>query len=143
MFRRWSLIFLLAMPAVAHAAAVKTAGCLKALTPLVAGTIVTDASYERIACPSTLAPNALAYDTATKTVRLERGVDAGAILPRYVGYGMGLIQPGQHLQLVIRIGAVQVTRDVEALQTARSGQRLFVRDGNGTVRSVRYEATTP
>lgn len=49
------------------------------------------------------------------------------------------VRPGQKLHVVTELGTVRVERDVEALQTARPGQRLFVRSADGQVFSIRYE----
>lgn len=48
------------------------------------------------------------------------------------------VRPGETISLTTRAGPVRVARDVEALQAARAGQRLFVRAADGTVMSVRY-----
>jgi len=50
---------------------------------------------------------------------------------------------GDHLQLTTAAGPVRVAREVEALQPARSGQRLFVRAADGKTLSVVYQAATP
>jgi hypothetical protein len=48
------------------------------------------------------------------------------------------IARGRHLALVANVGPVRVTRDVEALQSAGPGERLFVRDADGQILSTRY-----
>lgn len=52
------------------------------------------------------------------------------------------VRRGDHLRLATGAGPVRVERDVEALQAARDGQRLFVRAADGKTWSVRYQAAT-
>lgn len=47
------------------------------------------------------------------------------------------IRAGDPLTVSIRVGPVEVQRDVEALQDARAGQQLFVRTQSGTVLTAR------
>jgi len=53
------------------------------------------------------------------------------------------VRRGDHLRLATTAGPVRVERDVEALQAARNGQRLFVRAADGKTLSVVYQAPTP
>lgn len=48
------------------------------------------------------------------------------------------VSRGSRLTMVASVGPVRVTRAVEALQQTRPGGRLFVRDGDGQILSVRY-----
>ena len=50
------------------------------------------------------------------------------------------VRRGDHLRLATVAGPVRVERDVEALQPARTGQRLFVRAADGKTLSVVYQA---
>jgi len=53
------------------------------------------------------------------------------------------VRRGDHLRLATVAGPVRVERDVEALQPARDGQRLFVRAADGKTLSVVYRTPTP
>ena len=53
------------------------------------------------------------------------------------------IHRGDHLHLTTIAGPVRVEREVEALQSARDGQRLFVRAADGQTLSVVYRAPSP
>jgi flagella basal body P-ring formation protein FlgA len=53
------------------------------------------------------------------------------------------VKPGDRLFLIVRIGDVRIERDVEAVQPARPGQRLFVRTREGQLISVRLEDLEP
>ena len=48
------------------------------------------------------------------------------------------VSPGDRVSLSTAAGAVRIERQVEALQAARPGQRLFVRDVDGRSFSVLY-----
>jgi hypothetical protein len=41
------------------------------------------------------------------------------------------VQPGDEIHLTVNAGPVRIDRQVRALQPARAGQRLFVRDADG------------
>jgi hypothetical protein len=52
------------------------------------------------------------------------------------------IARGSSLTLVSRVGPVTITREVTAMQPGRPGGRMFVRDPEGAVFSVRIDAQT-
>lgn len=53
------------------------------------------------------------------------------------------VRPGDALILAVFAGPVRVEREVTALQPARPGHRLFVRDRQGQVFTARYERAAP
>jgi flagella basal body P-ring formation protein FlgA len=117
--------------------------CLTTLTPLVAGALADDAAFQKTRCTADAVALAFRYDPATGAVHLARALDIGAVVPEFPGYGTAMVRPGQVLRLVVQVGSVRIDRDVEALQAAHPGQRLFVRAHDGTVLSVRFESLTP
>lgn len=112
--------------------------CLKALTVIAAGTVPEDESFAVAACPSRTPAPAFRHDEVARFSRLARDVAAGEIVRRYPEFGSDVVRPGQRLTLVIKAGAISLERQVEALQPARQGQRLFVRASDGQVLSAEY-----
>jgi hypothetical protein len=98
--------------------------------------------FVRVGCPSGGVERAFRRDNTTGVTRLSRAVSAGETVPSYPEYGIDMIEPGQNLRLVVIMGAARIERQVEALQPARPGQRLFVRSDDGEVLSVRYWKAT-
>jgi hypothetical protein len=84
---------------------------------------------------------AFRYDRSSGVSRLARDLAAGDVVERFPEYGADMVLPGQHLKLVVKIGNVRVERQVEALQRARPGERLFVEGGDGQILSVRFESS--
>lgn len=133
---------LVAIPEPGVASATPQVGCLKALAALAPGAVPDSSSFEPVACPDgTIAP-AFRYDRARGFPRLARAVAEAEIVPVYPHFGADMVRPGQTLQLVIASGAVRIERQVEAMQAARPGQRLFVRSSDGQILSVRYGSGT-
>jgi flagella basal body P-ring formation protein FlgA len=99
--------------------------------------------FERVACPDGKLDNPYRYDAALGIARLARPVAQGEIVRAAPEFGASMIRPGDVLELVSAAGSVRIERDVEALQAARPGQRLFVRAHDGQVISVRYEDVAP
>lgn len=118
-------------------------GCLRALTPLAAGKVADSADFERVVCPQPMPAPAFRYDTAMHATRTMRPFAQGEVVPIFSEFGANLVLPGQVLQLITQSGAVRIIRQVEAMQAARSGERLFVKSSDGQVFSARYEAVSP
>ena len=117
--------------------------CLKVLVPLAADTVPVSGDFESADCGGGRIAAAFRYDRANGTTRLSRAVAPGQIVPVYPEFGIGMVQPGQMLQLIVKSGPARIERQVEAMQPARSGQRLFVRSSDGQILSVRYEGGAP
>ena len=113
--------------------------CLKALSALAAGSVPIVANFAAVECPNKAPMPTFHYDKAAGASRLSRSVAQDEVVPLFPEFGQKLVQPGQMLRIVVFSGAVRVEREVETLQTARPGQRLFVRSSDGQVLSVRYE----
>jgi len=117
--------------------------CLRALVPAEAGSVPRADAFERVACPDGKLDNPYRYDAALGIARLARPLAQGEIVRASPEFDTAMVRPGDTLELVSAAGAVRIERDVEALQAARPGQRLFVRAGDGEVLSVRYEDVAP
>jgi hypothetical protein len=131
------------MAALGGHAAMAAPHCLQARAPLAVGAIPLSEQFAPADCPAAPGEGAFHYDRASGTTTLARAVAQGEIVPVYPEYGADMIHPGQMLHLVVVAGAARIERQVEALQPARPGQRLFVKSADGKILSVRYEETTP
>jgi len=130
---------LAAVIAATLAAALPSSGCLAVRAPLAAGTIADTKDFDRSDClPGKLA-GAFVYDRVALATRISRNLSAGEIVPSFPEFGENVVLPGQKLKLISAFGAVRIEREVEAVQEARPGQRLFVRSADGQVVSARYE----
>lgn len=139
-----AVVLVTAMLAASQAApAPRAQDCLRALVSVESGSIPRSDAFERIACPDAKADNPYRYDTAQGVARLAHPLAQGDVVRSFPEFGLEMIRPGDTLELVSAAGAVRIERDVEALQAARPGQRLFVRARDGAVLSVRYEDVAP
>jgi flagella basal body P-ring formation protein FlgA len=127
---------ILAMPAA------KAASCLRVLKPVPQGSIIQSQNFIAAPCGTPL-ERSFAYERANGAVQATRDLSGGEIVPAYAGYAPKSVAPGETLTLVVRLGAVRVARQVEALQAAGPGERLFVRSEDGQVLSVRYVPGVP
>jgi len=114
--------------------------CLRALLTLSPNEVPSPKSFERTECPSGGVSAAFRYDRVHGTSRTSRAVSEGEIVRAFPEFGTDLVLPGDVLHLVIVSGFVRIERQVEAMQSARSGQRLFVKGQNGEILSVLYKS---
>ena len=117
--------------------------CLKALAPLLQGAAPLSANFTATDCAGPTVAAAFRHDAARGVTLAARNISADEIVPAYPEYGADIVMPGQVLHLVVRSGAARIERQVEALQPARPGQRLFVRSQDGEIISVRYRRSGP
>ncbi|HEY0302459.1 MAG TPA: hypothetical protein VGC36_14035 [Rhizomicrobium sp.] len=117
--------------------------CLRALAPLAQGGVPRAAGFAPAACPDEHVAAAFRRDAVRAFTVAARPIALGEIVPAYPDFGADMVVPGQRLHLVVRAGAVRIERQVEALQPARRGQRLFVRCSDGEILSVRYGGGAP
>ena len=117
--------------------------CLRADKALAAGSIAQTAAFVPAKCFGEGAVKSFDYDRADHVTRLARDLEKDEIVGRFPEFGEGAVEPGEALTLVIVAGTVRVERQVEALQKARAGERLFVRSRDGAVFAVRYEQVHP
>jgi hypothetical protein len=127
----------------AMAASAHDLRCLEVRAPLAAGAIPLSQQFAPADCPAASVQVAFHYDRATGATTLARPLAAGEIVPVYPEYGAAMVHPGEMLKLVVATGAVRIERQVEAMQPARPGQRLFVKSADGQILSVRYEEVRP
>ena len=115
------------------------ASCLRALVDLSAGTTPDSASFESAPCPQAPLSPTFRYDPQRRAAVLTTAIVRGGIVRAFADFDAGAIEPGQTLHLVVTFGAARIERPVQALQSARPGERLFVKCEDGTILSVRYE----
>ena len=125
------------------ATAMLAMSCLLTLSPVAGDSVPPAESFARTPCPHDAVATPWRYDGGRKVTVASRALTAGEILRPYPEFGVAMLRPGDKVRLVSTAGAVRVERDVEALQPARPGERLFVRSGDGEVMSVRYEEVVP
>lgn len=114
--------------------------CLQAHAALHAGAVAAGADFSPASCPEAKLAPAFRHDVARGGSIVLRPIAEGEIIRAYPDYGVPMVQAGEKLRLLLAAGAARIEREVEALQAARPGQRLFVRTGDGQILSVRYEA---
>jgi hypothetical protein len=114
--------------------------CLKALAPMDADSAPDSGKFEPVDCDGKTKA-AFRYDQAGGFTRAFRAIAAGEIIPSYPEFSADMVRPGQRLQLVVVSGVARVERQVVAMQSARPGQRLFVKSSDGQILSVRFEGS--
>lgn len=115
------------------------AHCLRAQSYQAADSIPVSLNFVPSECPQARPAPAFRYDPATRSSRLSRAIADNEVVSSFPEFGQELVQPGQAIAILIVLGKTRIERRVEALQTARPGQSLFVRGSNGQIFSVRYE----
>jgi hypothetical protein len=81
---------------------------------------------------------ALRYDSAARTPIAVSVLPAGTYLGRLMPLPDRQVAAGEPLLLRSSAGPVTIEREVTAMQPARPGARLFVRDPDGRIFAVRY-----
>jgi len=117
--------------------------CLSVLLPQPSGTIVDLTAFRPANCPNEKIQSAFRYDQAQHVSRARRVLAVGEIVPSFPEFGSALVRPGDKLRLVVSAGPIRIERDVEAIQTARSGEQLFVRGADGVVFAARFQEAIP
>jgi len=106
--------------------------CLAAVRDIGVGEPVHSAAFVNAACTPAV-QNVFVYEPATQTVRTARAIAKGALVVRYPDLERQRIAAGDPLTFAVRAGTARIERRVEALQSVRSGSRLFVRSLDGKV----------
>lgn len=101
------------------------------------GDIIGPTNTKSAGCETELASARLSYDRKNGRILAGEALAAGTNLGRLWFADTGA-EAGEDLVLIARSGPVSVRRPVTALQSARPGHRLFVRDQNGSVYSIRF-----
>ena len=87
-------------------------------------------------CTSARPPLALTYDRRHAIVHTAEAGEAGHYIGPLVSLPPDLIEQGETLRLRVSAGPVTITRDIVAVQSAQTGESLFVRDADGHVFAV-------
>jgi hypothetical protein len=112
--------------------------CLRATHAMAAGAVPTAKDFAPAPCDGNKRASAIRYDVALRAARLSRTLQPDEIIPAIPPALMAGVGPGDTLTVQAHVGPVVVQREVEALQAAHPGQKLFVRAADGTVMSVIY-----
>lgn len=123
------------------------ASCARVVRPVAQGQVLVSADFAAAPCEAvdrtTAAPRPWRYDSAAHVLRARAPLTAGRIVDAPPSALLAVVRPGQALRVSVRAGAVIVEREVVALQSARAGQRVFVRDVRGGVFAAQLPAARP
>jgi len=120
----------------------RPAACLRAERDVPPGEALDRAAFAPADCTDA-ATRAGRLDRARGEVRANRPIAAGEIVRAWLGSEADRVRSGDILSLNVEIGGVRIEREVEALQGASAGARLFVRAKDGQIFSARYETAAP
>jgi len=112
--------------------------CMRATQARAAGAVPTTRDFVPVPCGDAKPAAAVRYDPTLRAVRLVHALQPGDVVAAIPASMMAGVGPGETLYVQVHVGPVVVQRQVEALQPAHPGQKLFVRSADGTVMSVRY-----
>lgn len=115
--------------------------CMQAVKTIPAGAIVAVGDFERAACAKS--DPAFRYDARARAIRALRELKRGEVVEAPPASLLPTVRRGEHLVVSATVGPVVVQRDVEALQAASPGERLFVRAADGAVFSVLLPEARP
>lgn len=108
-------------------------GCFAASRAIRMEESVTSGDVEMVDCEDAAVAPTLRVDPASRQVRARADIAPGQYLGRiWVPDGRS-VNRGDSVRVIARIGAVEVSRDVTAVQAARPGQSFFVVDADGHV----------
>lgn len=109
------------------------ASCFEAARTLSAGTPIDAGDVVAVACDSKRDVVAVRYDRSARAALPVAAVPAGGYLGRLSVLPSGGVAKGERLTLRSAAGPVVIEREVTALQSGRSGDRIFVQDASGAV----------
>ena len=112
--------------------------CMRATHALTAGAVPTTRDFVAVSCGETKPSTVVRYDRALRAATLTHALQPGDMVAAIPASLMAGNSPGERLNVQVHVGPVVVQREVEALQPANPGQRLFVRAADGTVMSALY-----
>ena len=110
--------------------------CYAARTSLDAGAFLYSGNVDRVSCRSETLVPPLQFDSFALTLKTKEHIAAGRYLGPVRVPAWRPVAANKTMQLVSRHGPVSVTRNVTTLQTAREGNRVFVRTEDGDVFSA-------
>lgn len=116
------------------AVSVPVDACREIAVARIAGQEVSEADTLPVPCQKQSAPmKALRFDRASRRILARRDLMAGEYLGRAFFPPKPLVAEGQDVALKAKVGHVTLVRLATALQPARSGERYFVRLGDGRI----------
>jgi hypothetical protein len=89
-------------------------------------------------CKTAATAGVLHYDRRVGLVRAVRDIQRDEVVAAVPGFELASVRPGQKIYISTRVGSVRVQREVEAVQAASDGRRLFVRAADGAVFAVPF-----
>ena len=112
-------------------------GCVAAIRDIAAGEPLSAGLLERVVCriEDRSAPR-LRFAPASGSVTAAEALPAGTYLDRLSVSAQPVLPKGTRVTLRAMSGPAIVERQVTTLQSAKSGQRVFVRDDGGNVFAV-------
>ncbi len=113
--------------------------CLRVTRAINPGTPAAMRYFEAQPCPDPPVQRAFRYDGTRRTVMTTRALVAGEVVRSFAGVEEGGIIPGDQVKLRAGAGPIVVERPVEVLQSARPGERLFVRTADGAVLAISFQ----
>jgi hypothetical protein len=117
--------------------------CAFARAPLPAGAILTEADVERAPCSASNETASLDYDRLNQILRTRESVSAGGSFGRLAPLPAAAIESGAPIAFVASVGVVRIERRVAAAQSARAGERIFVRAASGETFALPFPAAAP
>ncbi len=120
-----------------------TARCAFAVRNLPAASVLAEADVTRAPCESARQESHTSYDRRSGLLRTTDDVESGDNLGSLAPLPTHVVQTSDPLSLTASVGVARIERRVEAMQDARSGERLFVRDADGRVFSIPLPDSRP
>lgn len=129
---------LVAIAVLAMSAGIETeAACVATARDIAAGEHISADMLEPVDCRAKgLQPRRLRFDPMTRSAKTDAALPAGTYLGRLLVSDQYMLPKGTRVTLRAASGPAFVERQVTTLQSARSGQRVFVRDDSGNVFAV-------
>lgn len=113
--------------------------CLRVTKAINPGTPAAMRYFEVQGCPDQSMRRTFRYDGIRRTVLTTRALVAGEVVRSFAGAEEVGITSGDQVMLRAGAGPIVVERQVEALQSARPGERLFVRTAEGAVFAISFQ----
>ncbi len=133
-------LVLIRRSAVAQAGAAGDRSCAVLGSPVALGEAVTPDDVTPAACDPASPTGPVRYSREDGSTRAAADLAVGTYMGRLSARAPAEVTRGSGLTIVSSIGAVTIRREVEALQPARRGGRLFVRDEDGEIFSLPLRA---
>lgn len=124
-----------AILSLAAAATVSTASaeCRVMASAVTPGDVVDDTNTRTVECARTREAGKLVYDRHASVVRARTALADGEPIGRVWLPRRRAVAAGDRVRVTARLGAAMLSREVTALQSARSGERFFVTGADGEI----------